>query len=350
MGSVKRVLVVDDSSFMRSVISHLLEQDPELRVVGTARNGLEAIRRARELRPDVITMDLEMPEMDGLSALQVIMRENPTPVVVLTAAERGDADLMVKALAMGAVDFITKPSGPVSVDLAKAKEEIIARVRAAADAEVTHTKGTAVTTLDHLPPLRRAGSPPLAVGVAASTGGPRALEVLLAALPRTLAASVFIVQHMPPGLTSSFARRLSWMTSLEVVEAMDGTAPRFGVAYVAPGDYHMLVERGDDGRAIRLSHGEKVNSVRPSADILFESLVSAYGRDTVGVVLTGMGSDGAEGLLAIRRSGGTTVVESPETCVVYGMPRSAIALGAAERVLRLEEIGPAILQDVGVLG
>ncbi len=346
---VKRVLVVDDSAFMRSLIAHVLEQDPGLRVVGTARNGLEAIKKVLELNPDVVTLDLEMPEMDGLSALQAIMRDHPVPVVILTAVDPTKADIMVKCLALGAVDFVPKPSGPVSVDLGRGKEGLISRIKAAARADIRHLVSARPQPLTRLPPVRRAGEAPQAIGLAASTGGPRALEAVLAAFPRTLAASVFIVQHMPAGLTSSFARRLGWMTSLEVLEAQEGTAPRPGAAYLAPGDYHMEVVEAGMGPTIHLHRGEKVNSVRPSADVLFPSLARTYGPRVVAVVLTGMGADGARGLLAVKGVGGVTIAQSAESSVVYGMPRAAVALGAAQRVVDLEAIGGALVEIVGVV-
>lgn len=350
MGETKRVLVVDDSAFMRSLISDFLQQDPTLQVVATARNGLEAVRKVKELQPDVVTLDLEMPEMDGLSALQIIMQETPVPVVIVSAMGDRDASITVKALAAGALDFVAKPSGAVSVDLGKVKEELIAKVRAAAGADVSRLRPVRREVAGPLPPLRRPGEGPRAVGIAASTGGPRAIELLLTALPRTLACPLFIVQHMPAGLTASFAQRLAWVTSLEVAEARDGEVPQAGTAYVAPGDHHMEVELQGGRAAIVVHRGEKVNSIRPSADPLFSSLAEAFGAATIGVVLTGMGVDGARGLLRLRQAGGFTMAQSAESCVVYGMPRAAIALGAVERVLPLEEIGPEILLRVGVRG
>lgn len=346
---VKAVLVVDDSAFMRSLITHILEQDPGLRVVGTAKNGLEAIKRVLELNPDVVTLDLEMPEMDGLSALQAIMRDHPVPVVILTAVDPTKADIMVKALALGAVDFVSKPSGPVSVDLGRGKEGLISRVKAASRADVRLLSAAHVQPLIRFPPVRKVGEAPRAIGIAASTGGPKALEVVLSILPRTLAAAVFIVQHMPASLTASFARRLGWMTAMEVVEAREGIVPRLGVAYLAPGDYHLEVVEAGLGPTLHLHQGEKVNSVRPSADVLFPSLARIYGKGVVGVVLTGMGADGAKGLLAVKNAGGTTVAQSAESCVVYGMPRAALALGASQRVLPLEAIGSALVDLVGVV-
>lgn len=350
MGETKRVLVVDDSAFMRSLISDFLQQDPTLHVIATARNGLEAVRKVKELHPDVVTLDLEMPEMDGLSALQIIMRDTPVPVVIVSAMGDKDASITVKALAAGALDFVAKPSGAVSVDLGRIKDELIAKVRAAAAADVSRLKPPLREIAGPLPPLRHPGEGPRAVGIAASTGGPRAIEVLLTSLPRTLACPLFIVQHMPAGLTASFAERLSWVTSLEVAEAHDGEVPRPGIAYLAPGDHHMEVDLQGSKVTVIVHRGERVNSIRPSADPLFSSLARAFGADTIGVVLTGMGVDGARGLLRMREAGGFTMAQSAESCVVYGMPRAAIAMGAAEKILALEEIGPEILLRVGVRG
>lgn len=331
-----KVLVVDDSIVMRRIISDLLIEDPELEVVGTAKNGAEAIEKVRSLNPDVVTMDIEMPVMDGLTALQHIMAESPRPVVMLSSMDKRQADITFKALELGAVDFIPKTSGSLSLDLERVGGTIIDTVKAAAKAKLSMNRAPIRSILPTpLPTL----SGEWIVVIGCSTGGPKALPEVLSRLPGNLPAAVLVVQHMPEGFTKSFAERLNWVSPLQVKEAEDGEEIRRGVVYIAPGNQHMSL----NGSKLTLDDGPKVNFVRPAVDVLMKSVAPVFGPRTVGVILTGMGSDGAEGMALIKKNGGKTVVQNEETCVVYGMPKAVVDRGAADRVVPLEEVAKNVV-------
>ncbi len=333
------VLVVDDSAFMRRLIAEIIEAAPDFHVVGTAGNGLEAIRRIEELDPDLVTMDIEMPELNGLEALQRIMRDSPRPVVVLSAADAaGSEDPTLRALELGAVEFVRKPSGPVSIDLAEAGERLITALRAAA---VANLRGVPS------PPRRSSGgsrrvattrSVTRVVAIAASTGGPRALAEVVPQLPADLDAAIVVVQHMPAGFTHSLAARLDAQSELPVTEASDGETLRSDRVYIAPGGWHMRLMPAIDGHTLALDDGAPVWGVRPAADPLFESVARCFGRAAVGVVLTGMGRDGAAGLRAIRDAGGRGLAQNRESSVIFGMPNAAFSSGAVECLVPLRDI------------
>jgi two-component system, chemotaxis family, protein-glutamate methylesterase/glutaminase len=339
------VLVVDDSAFMRQVISQLIESTGEFRVVGTARDGREAITQVQTLDPQIVTLDIDMPELDGLGALGYLMSHMPRPIVMLSAATTRDGhDATVRALELGAVDFVRKPSGPVSPDLTKVAERLLGALRAAATANIARPAAAVpprvITTDAVRPPAAIATA---VVAIATSTGGPRALATVLPELPRDLPAALLIVQHMPAGFTKSLARRLDALSRIEVSEACQGDVVVNGRAYVAPGGCHMRVE---------LVHGvpkivvddqcPPIWGVRPAADPLFRSVARAYGAASVGVVLTGMGRDGAEGLVAIREAGGAAIVQDRETSTVYGMPSAALKLAGADRIVPLGAVASAV--------
>lgn len=332
----RKVLVVDDSAVMRRIITDLLSSDEELEVVGTAKNGAEAIEMVRELGPDLVTMDIEMPVMDGLTSLQHIMAECPLPVVMLSSMDKRQANITFKAMDLGAVDFISKTSGSLSLDLEHVRREVLEKVKAAADAKVSPRRSPAFG-------IEPVAVPTLSgdwlVVIGASTGGPKALPEVLSRLPGSLPAAVLVVQHMPEGFTHSFAERLSWSTSLEVKEAEDGEDIRKGMVYLAPGNRHMTVA----DNKILLDDGPKVNYVRPAVDVLMMSVAPIYGPRAVGVILTGMGSDGAEGMRHIKMNGGKTVVQDEDTCTVYGMPKAVVELGAADKVVPLQDIAKSII-------
>jgi two-component system chemotaxis response regulator CheB len=339
------VLVVDDSAFMRQVISQLVESSGEFRVVGTARDGREAIGQIQTLDPEIVTLDIDMPELDGLGALGYIMSHMPRPVVMLSAATTRDGqDATVRALELGAVDFVRKPSGPVSPDLTKVAERLLGALRAAATANIARPFATVaprvITTDMARPPAAIASA---VVAIATSTGGPRALATVLPELPRDLPAAVLIVQHMPAGFTKSLARRLDGLSRLEVAEACHGDVVVNGRAYIAPGGCHMRVELVHGVPKIVVDdQSPPIWGVRPAADPLFRSVARAYGASCVGVVLTGMGRDGAEGLTAIREAGGTGIVQDRETSTVYGMPNAALRLAGADRIVPLGEVASAV--------
>jgi two-component system chemotaxis response regulator CheB len=368
------VLVVDDSAFMRRVISDILSSTDEFRVVGTARDGNDALRKVHQLEPDLVTMDVEMPGLDGLSALGYIMSETPRPVVMLSAYTTEGGEATMRALDYGAVDFVAKPSGTISLNLDTVSDRLLQALRAASTANLAvlpvrvrrapplpsvPTEGDAegATTVAEttVAPLRRRKRPPAeppsrpahtgrsaetAVAIAASTGGPRALTELIPRLRTPLGAAVLIVQHMPPRFTRSFAERLDGMSALRVVEAADGDVVRPDHVYLAPGDWHMRVVREGGEARIALDQEPTVWGVRPAADPLFRSVADAFGARSIGVVLTGMGKDGAEGLRDIVESGGYGIAQDRASSVIFGMPAAAAKI--ASTVLPLDEIHTGI--------
>ncbi len=333
------VLVVDDSPLVRAMVRGAIDASAEFRVVATAANGYEAIRRVHDAAPDLITLDLEMPELGGLDALAYIMSEAPRPVVVLSAHAHDGATPTLRALELGAVDYVLKDGG----DAAALQVRLLAALRAASLARVTSLAAPAAEEppATGRPPRRALDRPPaIVVGVAASTGGPRALLRLAARLPADFAGSVVVVQHMPASFTRSFAARLAEVGPLTAAEAEDGEPPRAGHIHVAPGGRHLVLRRDDGEARFRLEDGPPRGGVRPAADPLLRTLAACYGPRAVGVVLTGMGRDGAIGLEAVRRAGGWTIAEDESTAVVFGMPKAARA--AARAVLRLETIAAAL--------
>jgi two-component system chemotaxis response regulator CheB len=340
-----RVLIVDDSALMRRVIWGLLEEDPEIQVVGSAVDGLDAIEKVAQLKPDVLTLDVEMPRLDGLQTLGYLMSENPVPCVMLSAYTPRGAETTLKALDFGATDFVQKPSGAISLNLERVKEELLAKVKVA--------KGI---DLRRLPFTGAAPAPPAApkpkpvadrgsvVAIGTSTGGPRALHALLPALPQDLPVPVLVVQHMSAGFTRSLAERLDRECLLKVKEAEADEVLEPGVVYMAPGDWHMQVQREAAGVRVKLDQRPPVLGVRPSVDHLFASVAEAYGPKAIGVVLTGMGRDGAKGLKAMKARQAVTLAQDEASSVVYGMPRAAFAAGCVDRVLDLKAIAPAIVE------
>lgn len=344
-----RVLVVDDSPFIRYTIAKHLEADPEITVVGSAQDGLDALGKIPALNPDVVTLDVEMPQMDGLTALQRIMTEHPTPVVMLSSLTQRGARTTIQALMRGAVDFVAKPAA--STDIRTVVTELSAKVKAAARSRVARV-AQAPSTNGHLAgPAKMAGQtkaglrpfhngdPVVVIGT--STGGPRALQQVLTQLPGDLPAAVAVVQHMPAGFTRSLAQRLNEASALTVQEATEGDRLAQGLVLLAPGDYHM---RFTHNRQVGLDQGPRRHHVRPAVDIALESAAQQYGSKVIGVVLTGMGSDGAEGAGAIKGAGGRVIAEHESSTVVYGMPRSVIEAGHADCIVPLPEVAAAIVE------
>jgi len=366
------VLVVDDSAFMRRLISQILEASGEFQVVGTARNGVDALQKVHALDPDLVTMDVDMPELDGLQALGYIMSESPRPVVMLSAATtRSGHDATLRALELGAVDFVRKPSGPISLDLERVSERLLGALRAAAQANV---RGVRMLAINRLPERDTPARPAVAIPapsvspatrprvaapgtaatrvvvIASSTGGPRALAEVVPNLPRGLGAAVLVVQHMPAGFTKSLAQRLHALSKLPVSEAEAGEPLLTDRVYLAPGGRHMSVTGAVGAATIVLDDSAPIWGVRPSADPLFRSVADRFGGDAVAVVLTGMGRDGAEGTRAIRAAGGRAVLQDRATSTIFGMPNAALQIAGADRVAALGEIGPAIVQMLAVNG
>ncbi|NOZ76313.1 MAG: chemotaxis response regulator protein-glutamate methylesterase [Euryarchaeota archaeon] len=337
-----KVLVVDDSVLMRKIISDLLQSDPEIEVVATAKDGRDAIEKAARFNPDVITMDVEMPEMDGIQAVEYIMRENPLPIVMLSALTKEGAKETLQALEYGAVDFIQKPSGTFSPDLPKIAEEIVAKVRTAAGANIMRPRAVAPEAPPADVVFEDTGEEKLVV-IGASTGGPSAIYEILSALPENFPAGILIVQHMPLGFTKPMAQRLDSTCPLTVKEAADTDRIVPGMVYVAPGNRHMLVNQD----RIFLDDGPKVHGVRPSVDVTMKSASQHYGSNLIGIILTGMGTDGTEGIESIKKRGGRTIAQDEATSTIFGMPKAAIATGAVDKVLPLQEIPAELISMVG---
>jgi len=333
-----RVLVVDDSALMRKLIPIILTRDPSIEVVGTAMDGAFALKKIEELEPDVVTLDLEMPRMDGMEALRLIMRRAPLPVILFSTHSKEGAYSTFKALALGAIDFVAKPKDAATGNLDAVAEQLIEKVKVAKRAG---GKRVQVPTVDTKPEISkksgRAPIPPnriIAIGI--STGGPNALQFVLSQIPADFPGSIVVVQHMPEGFTEMFAKRLDECCALDVQEARSGDLLLAGRVLICPGNRHMMVRRMPRGDMAVLSDAPAVNGHRPSADVLFHSVAQEFGPSAVGIIMTGMGEDGAEGLGAIKNSGGMTIAQSEDTCVVSGMPRAAILKGYANKVVPLD--------------
>ena len=331
-----KVLIVDDSATMRSLIGAVLRRDPEIRVVGTAGDPLEARAKIKELEPDVLTLDIEMPNMNGLEFLEKIMRLRPMPVIMVSTLTQKGADATLEALEIGAFDCIGKP-GP-DTDVIAAFGELVDKVKAAAKARVRPT-GQSSGQVAAGPRFVPNGK---IVAIGSSTGGVEALLTVLSRFPANCPPTV-ITQHMPATFTKSFAERLNRACAAEVAEAWDGAPLTTGKVYLAPGGLTHLEVSGQSQHRCSLREGDLVNGHRPSVDRLFHSVAHAAGAKAVGAILTGMGRDGAQGLKAIRDGGGRTLGQDEHSCVVYGMPKAAADLGAVERQVSLERIGDAIL-------
>jgi two-component system, chemotaxis family, protein-glutamate methylesterase/glutaminase len=347
-----KVLIVDDSAFMRGAIARVLTQDARFEVVGQARDGQEALRLTAELSPDVVTMDFNMPGLNGADATRAILASRPVPIVMLSAHTREGAAATVEALAAGAVDFVAKPGGEVSPALSEIKDELTKKLLNAASAKVL----TAPAAAARVPsaPRRSAPQPERApakmppglrvIVIASSTGGPAALVHVLGSLRLAKAAALIIVQHMPVGFTAALADQLSERAAFKIHEAKAGDRLEGGLALIAPGGKHLVLDRGGN---VSLDESAPVHGVRPAADVTLKSVALAYGPRAVGVVLTGMGRDGALGLAAIKAAGGRTVAQDRESSTVYGMPKAALELGVVEETAAVQHIGSLISRLIG---
>jgi two-component system, chemotaxis family, protein-glutamate methylesterase/glutaminase len=342
----KSVLVVDDSAFMRRLITEIVEFRADFVVIGTAGDGIEALEKIHDLAPDIVTLDIAMPQMDGLAALARIMDEMPRPVIVVSAAGSSDLNASaVRALELGAVDFVRKPSGPVSIDLLLVRDQLI---RALDTASLASFRAPGLQPPPSFPPRDRAAPRPAdrsasrVVVVAASTGGPRALSEVVSRLPADLDAAVFIVQHMPTEFVPTLADRLGQLCTLSVSVAISGESVRAGRVYVAPGDAQLLIRPGRGSATMEIESTDRLSTTRPAADPLFRSAAAVFKRNVIGVVLSGMGRDGSEGLRAIRGAGGAAIVQDRASSIIYGMPAAALAAAGADRVLPAREIAGAI--------
>ncbi|NLM69645.1 MAG: chemotaxis response regulator protein-glutamate methylesterase [Firmicutes bacterium] len=344
-----KVLVVDDSAFMRKLISEILNEQPDIEVVGTARNGLDAINKLERLSwdVDVVTLDLEMPVLDGLSTIEQIMTLNPLPILVLASMTERSSESTIKALSYGALDFIAKPSGNISLDLRKVDEELVAKVRSLAGVVVNKPLVRDYQREPKQNPKRKAAArgdtSENIVVIGSSTGGPKALEELFLRLPADLNAGILVVQHMPKNFTKSLASRLNNLSQIEVREAQEGDIIKNGLALVAPGDFHLEV---DQEKRILLNQNPPVKYLRPAIDVTMLSLVNVFQERIIGVILTGMGNDGSAGMAAIKASGGYTIVQDRSTSTIFSMPKAVYEQGNADYVLPIEQIADSIVKLV----
>jgi two-component system chemotaxis response regulator CheB len=337
-----RVLIVDDSASMRQLMTRILSSDPEIEVVGSAADPYIARDKIKSLEPDVLTLDIEMPRMDGLTFLEKLMRGHPMPVVMVSSFTQAGGEIAMRALEMGAVDFFPKSTTDALASIVSGAPQIVEKVKAAARANVHRGDGGFALARASSPISITPRSLRQVIAIGASTGGVQAIHDVLAGMPRD-APGIVIVQHMPAGFTASFAQRLNSVCAIHVKEAEDGEPVLPGVALIAPGNHHLALMPSGAGYVARVSSDEPVNLHRPSVDVLFDSCAKYAGRHAVGAILTGMGADGARGLRRMRDAGARTIAQDEATSVIFGMPKEAIACGGAEMVLPLPRIASELM-------
>ncbi len=354
-----RVLIVDDSAFMRKAIQMMLTDDPLIEIVGFASNGKEGVEKAFELKPDLVTMDIEMPLLDGLTALRMIMEKQPTPVIMVSSLTSEGAQITLDALDLGAVDFIAKQMSFASLDIVKIKADLQAKVRhihsrrhtLMAQYALRKSRQIAKTSIGDaqtsqssmLRAPRKKQKLVRLVSIGTSTGGPPALQAVLTSLPRNFPVGIVVVQHMPPMFTKSLAERLNNLCQITVKEAEDGEQINSGTVYIAPGDKHLLVRKNLSNNIAVLSEKPANTLHKPSVDVLMNSVADAVGHVSLGVIMTGMGADGLQGLRAMKNKGADIIAQNEESCIVYGMPRAVIEAGIANTVAPLEQIAGEIM-------
>ena len=348
-----KVLIVDDSAFMRNVLATMLASDPEIKIVGTARDGLEAIEKVESLNPDIVTMDVEMPRMDGISALKHIMVRNPLPVIMVSSLTSEDAKVTLDALDLGAVDFIPKNLSDLSINIVKIRAILIEKVKQIArkgkfKRSIGNSPRTrAVEKVEYRSPSFEGARKIGIVSIGASTGGPKALQEVIPKIPKDLPVPIVIAQHMPSNFTKPFAERLNQLSFLPVKEAEEGETLRPGVVLIAPGRGNMRIirKRGIE-IVVSISEEQEDFIYRPSVDALMLSVADCYPGRALGIILTGMGNDGLRGLAGLRKTGGRVYAQNEETCVVYGMPKAVVDAGIADKILSIEEIAGEIVNAV----
>lgn len=344
-----KVLIIDDSALMRQLLAAILSRHSDLQVVGTAPDPLIAREMIKRLNPDVLTLDIEMPKMDGLDFLERLMRLRPTPVVMVSSLTQIGSEQTLKALALGAVDYVSKPKVSIRDGIIENADEIVEKVRVAAKAQVTRRFTSPLPLIEPTPLQNRFTSSEKIIAIGSSTGGPEAVKRFLQQMPAD-APGILIAQHMAEGFTQAFARRLNEQTRLSVCEASDRQRVLPGHVYIAPAHLHLRVKRSGANYMTSLDAGECVNRHRPSVDVLFDSVADAAAHNAIGVILTGMGRDGAEGLLKMRQSGAHTFAQDEQSCVVYGMPKEAVQAGAVIEVAPLDELPRLVLQYLAEQG
>ncbi|RJQ21757.1 MAG: chemotaxis response regulator protein-glutamate methylesterase [Nitrospiraceae bacterium] len=344
-----KVLIVDDSAFMRNTLSGMISSDPEIQVVGVARDGIEAIEKVIQLKPDIVTMDVEMPRMNGIEALKLIMEKNPVPVLMVSSLTMESAKVTLDALDLGAVDFIPKNLSDLSINIVKIKEILIEKIKSIARRGPAQFRKSAF-------PKQRLQMPRTdytshrkinIVAIGSSTGGPKALQNIISKLPKDFPVPIVIAQHMPASFTGPFAERLNQLSDIEVKEAENGEPVRKGVVFIAPGGGHMsLIRKKITETVIAVSEERKDLIYRPSVDVLMLSVVENFAGHVLGVILTGLGNDGLKGMKEIKNKGGRTIAESEKTCVVYGMPKAVVEAGVADKIVPVDEVAGEIINSV----
>jgi two-component system chemotaxis response regulator CheB len=345
-----RVLVADDSALMRQTLKRIIGDSPDMELVGLARDGEDAVAKARELRPDVISMDINMPKLDGITALQIVLQEKICPVVMVSSLTQRGTTTTFECLELGAFDFVGKPDGTVSSNMGVVADELISKLRAAA------SRGIVSGRLRHQEQRKPYQAPSKstfagvhgrrAIAIGISTGGPATLQEVLPLIPKDIPASIFLVQHMPPAFIASFAKRLDDNCALKVVEARSGMAVEPSICYVAPGGMHLCLHRKPTGEVVIRTPTTPSTLFMPAVSVMMESVLKIYGADTIGVLMTGIGDDGADQMVAIRQAGGHTIAESEQTAVVYGMPREAVERGGACVIGPSYEVSGEILKAI----
>lgn len=335
-----RVLVIDDSAIVRKILSETLASEADIEVAGTAPDPIVALEKIKRLKPDVLTLDIEMPRMDGLTFLKQIMQDQPMPVILISSLAQSSVEIALEALRHGAVDVLAKPSGPYSVG--ELRTTLSNRIRAAARAKLRKSGPP-----EPLPPVQDklaniAFDPGSLIAIGASTGGTEAIAAVLSRLPAEV-PPILITQHIPPIFSKTFAQRLDKLCRMDVREAVDGDLARPGLALVAPGGFHMVLERAAGNYRIKIKDGPLVCYQRPSVDVLFTSVAMSAGAKAVGAILTGMGNDGAQGMKRMKDKGCYNIAQDESTCIIFGMPREAIRMGAVDQTLPLDRIGPALM-------
>ncbi len=349
------ILIIDDSAVVRQTLTEIINSDPQLEVMGTAADPYYAVEKIKKESPDVITLDIEMPRMDGLTFLKKLMSQHPMPVVIISSLTAEGTETAMKAIQYGAVDIITKPNMDTRTFIRESKIRICDAIKAAAHANIkklqqrffrdikVQPKYSADAVISHKQPLSMAETTEIVVAIGASTGGTEAIKDILVQLPHDT-PGIVIVQHMPEVFTKSYAERLDSLSKITVKEAATGDTIIRGRALIAPGNYHMLVKRSGARYYVEVKTGQLVNRHRPSVDVLFRSTSRYAGKNALGILLTGMGDDGARGLLELKQAGAPTIAQNEESCVVFGMPKVAINMGAADKVMDLNEISKQIIK------
>lgn len=349
-----RVLVVDDSAFMRNALANMLMSDPDIEVIGKAKDGLEAVAKVKTLKPDIVTLDVEMPRMDGLAALRIIMEENPLPVVMVSSLTTEDASITLEALEMGALDYISKNLADLSVNILNIKQVLIERIKRLARVKVARRRQPGSRPEQPpaptypLPPARTTGERRVGIlSIGTSTGGPKALQEIIPALPEGFPVPIVIAQHMPANFTKPFAERLNTLSRVRVKEAEDGEVLAVGTAYIAPGRGNMRLRKvGAIETAVEINEGRGEYIYRPSVDALWETVAECYPGRSLCVILTGMGNDGLRGAGAVKQGGGRIFAQDEDSCIVYGMPKAIVDAGLADKVLALADLPGEIVNAI----